>query len=179
MRNTLILLVFAVLILAAGSAYAQDVVATQQGPNNAMKGETITITYTITNNGNQPIYDVMVSSQNFDKDLGTIGAGEKKTFTEKIKIPTDAEVKADFGSDATVSNPFYIGGVGVSYQDANGNSLSAKSNSLSIPLVSSKSASTNNTNNNTTATEPTTDQGILQQIIDFINSIIQFFANLF
>jgi hypothetical protein len=177
MKKTLILLVFAVLILAAGATYAQDVVATQKGPASAMKGETITLTYTVTNNGNQPIYGVTVNAQDFDKSLGTIGAGEKKTFTEKIRIPTDAEVKQDFGPDATISNPFYFGGVGVSYQDANGNSFSIESNSLSIPLVSSKSTITNKTTN--TTTQPTTDQNILQQIIDFINSIIQYINNLF
>ncbi len=163
------------LVLAAGASYAQDVVAIQKGPASAVKGETITLTYTITNNGNEPIYNVMVSSQEFDKSLGTIEAGQSKNFTEKITIPTDKQVQEDYEPDATVPNPFYIGGVGVSYQDANGNSFNTESNSIEIPLVSKKGATTNNN----TTTDTTTDQNILQQILDFINSIIQYIMNLF
>lgn len=184
MKKGIILLVLAIFILACGAAYAKDVTAIQKGPATAKKGENITITYKINNNGNADIYNVSVAEQDFYKFLGTIKAGQSKTFKEKIYIPTDKEVKEDFGPDATVSNPFYIGGVAVSYQNANGEKFGINSNSLSIPLISSSNKATNKTvplnitEINDTSTNPSS-QGIIQQIIDLINSIITYVQNMF
>jgi hypothetical protein len=69
------------------------------------------------------------------KTLGTIKPGENKKFQHSLYIPTDEQVKADFGSDATVSNPFVVGGFGVSFQDANGSKHSVTASSLEIKLI--------------------------------------------
>jgi hypothetical protein len=181
MKKSIILMLLAMFLISIGATYAQDVIATQKGPSQAQKGQNVTITYNIINNGNQDIYNVSVADQNFYKFLGTIKANSKKTFTQKVYIPTDKQVKEDFGKDATVSNPFFIGGVGVTYQDASGNTFGINSNSISIPLVSSKSTNATVPANITqvaTAGEPT-QEGIIQQIMNLINSIIQYIENLF
>jgi hypothetical protein len=112
-----------------------QVLATQKGPSTAYKGENITINYTIANTGSQTVYNVKALDQNFVKTLGTLKAGESKNFQYTIHIPTDEEVQEDFGSNATVSNPFYIGGFAVTYTDAKGSTYSLNSNKLEIKLV--------------------------------------------
>ncbi|MCK9151487.1 hypothetical protein [Methanobacterium alcaliphilum] len=185
MKKKIILLILAMFILSCSAAYAKDVTAIQKGPATAKKGENITLTYTIHNNGNSDIYNVSVADQNFYKFLGTIKAGQSKSFTNRAYIPTDREVKEDFGPDATVSNPFYIGGVAVSYQNANGKTFGINSNSLSIPLVSTSTNKTsdetiqvNITEINNTSANPSS-QSIIQQIMDLINSIIMYVQNMF
>jgi len=181
LKKSLISTLLVLIILSSASyAFAQDVIATQKGPSQASKGENITIEYLITNNGNQAIYQVSVSDQNFYRFLGTIKPGETKKFTEKVYIPTDKEVQEDFGPDATVPNPFFIGGVGVSYQDASGNQYTINSNSLDIPLKTSENSNQNSNVENTNGTSKNEqNQGIWQEIVNFINSIIQYFKELF
>jgi len=181
LKKSLISTLLVLIILSSASyAFAQDVIATQKGPSQASKGENITIEYLITNNGNQAIYQVSVSDQNFYRFLGTIKPGETKKFTEKVYIPTDKEVQEDFGPDATVPNPFFIGGVGVSYKDVSGKQYTINSNSLDIPLKSSENSNQNSNVKNTNETpENEQNQGIWQEIVNFINSIIQYFKELF
>ncbi len=112
-----------------------QVMATQTGPSTAYKGNNITVTYNVSNTGNQTVYNVKAYSQNFNKTLGTIKAGASKSFQYSIHIPTDKELQADFGANSTVSNPFYIGGFAVIYEDAKGSSYSLNSNKLEIKLL--------------------------------------------
>lgn len=116
------------------SVKAVDVVATQSGPTTAKKGDNVTITYKVTNNGNEQVADVKISSQDFEQTIGTLNPGEARTFTHQIHIPTDKEVQQDFGANATVSNPFYIGGFSVSFTDTSGAKHSVLSNSININL---------------------------------------------
>jgi Translocon-associated protein beta (TRAPB) len=116
-------------------AAAIDILATQNGPTTAHKGQNMTINYSVINNGTQRVYNVKVHDQNFDKTLGTINPGENKKFQHSLYIPTDEQVKADFGPDATVSNPFFLGGFEVSFQDANGSKHSTTASSIEIKLV--------------------------------------------
>ena len=116
-------------------AVSVDIVATQKGPITAQKGQYVIINYTITNNGTQPVYKVEVHDQNFDKTLGSIKPGEDKKFQHSLYIPTDEQVKADFGPDATVSNPFSLRGFEVNFQEANGTKNSVTANSIEIKLV--------------------------------------------
>lgn len=183
MKKSIIIMLLAVFLISIGATYAQGVIATQKGPSQAQKGQNVTIIYTIQNNGNQDIFNVSVADQNFYKFIGTMKAGSKKIFTEKVYIPTDKQVKADFGSDATVSNPFFIGGVGVTYQDASGKTFGINSNSISIPLVSSKSTNTTTPANITqiasgNATADASQDGILQQIMNLFYSVMQYIQNL-
>lgn len=112
-----------------------QVIATQTGPSTAYKGNNITVNYNVSNTGNQTVYNVKAYSQNFNKTLGTIKAGASKSFQYSIHIPTDKEIQADFGANSTVSNPFYIGGFAVIYEDAKGSSYSLNSNKLEIKLL--------------------------------------------
>lgn len=116
------------------SAKTVDVVAVQSGPATAHKGDNVTITYKVTNNGNEQVANVKISSQDFEQNVGTIKPGETRTFSQNLHIPTDQEVQQDFGANATVSNPFYIGGFSVSFIDTSGAKHSVLSNSLSITL---------------------------------------------
>jgi len=116
-------------------AISIDILATQNGPLVAHKGQNVTINYTVTNNGTQPVYKVKVLDQNFDKTLGTINPGEDKKFQHSLYIPTDEQVKADFGPDATVSNPFFVGGFKVSFLDAKGTKQSVNASSIQIKLI--------------------------------------------
>ena len=116
------------------SAKAVDVVANQTGPATAKKGDNVTITYSVLNNGNESVFNVKISSQDFQQTIGTLQPGETRTFNNKLHIPTDQEVQQDFGANATVSNPFYIGGFSVSFNDASGAKHSILSNSISINL---------------------------------------------
>ncbi|MGC9516555.1 MAG: hypothetical protein ACP5C3_02525 [Methanomicrobiales archaeon] len=171
----LILIIFSTI----SNVFAQNVIATQKGPSQAYKGENITIEYVVTNNGNQAIYQVSVTDQNFFKFLGTINPGESKKFTEKVYIPTDKEIQIDFDPEATVSNPFFIGSVGVNYQDENGQQYTINSNSLSIPLKELKDNKSSDESINGSSPSETGNRGIWQEILDFINSIIAYFKALF
>jgi hypothetical protein len=95
----------------------------------------VTIQYEVTNNGNETVYNVQVDSQDFAQNIGTLKPGETKKGSGSIYIPTDAEVQQDFGPNATVSNPFFIGGFSVKFNDANGGKHSTLSNSIEIKLA--------------------------------------------
>ncbi|MBV1729424.1 MAG: hypothetical protein KUA33_04125, partial [Methanobacterium sp.] len=141
MKKNVLMAIFIIFIALVGATYAQNIIATQRGPLSAREGENITITYTVANNENNTIYNVSVADQNFYRFLGNISPGGSQSFTGKLYIPTDAEVKEEFGGDASVSNPYFIGGFAVTYQDVDGNKYAVNSNALSIPLISSKVAS--------------------------------------
>ena len=49
-----------------------DVVANQTGPATAHKGDNVTITYKVTNNGNEQVANVKISSQDFEQTVGTL-----------------------------------------------------------------------------------------------------------
>jgi hypothetical protein len=116
-------------------AKAISVIATQKGPETAKKGMNVTIQYEVSNKGSETVYNVQIDSQDFAQNLGTINPGETKKGTSTIYIPTDAEVQADFGPNATVSNPFYIGGFSVKFNGVNGAKHSTLANSIEIKLV--------------------------------------------
>ena len=118
----------------ATGAKAVDVIANQTGPATAHKGDNVTITYTVLNNGNDSVFNVKISSQDFQQTIDTLKPGETRTFQSKTHIPTDQEVQQDFKSNSTVPNPFYIGGFSVSFNDASGAKHSVLSNSININL---------------------------------------------
>jgi len=84
--------------------------------------------------GKGPARNIEVSSQDFDKSFEIIEAGDEVEFQELIYIPTEEEIKMDFGDDATLSNPFFIGGFGVQYTDVTGKH-SITANSIEIKLI--------------------------------------------
>jgi hypothetical protein len=110
------------------------IVASQSGPASAVQGDNVTIKYSVSNTGGQIVYDVKATSQDFDTTIGTLKPGETKNFQYTLHIPTDKEVQEDFGSNATVSNPFFIGGFGVSYTDSSGSTPTINANSIEIKL---------------------------------------------
>lgn len=108
--------------------------AVQKGPETAKKGMNVTIQYEVTNKGTETVYNVQIDSQDFEQAVGTLKPGETKKYTSNIYIPTDAEVQEDFGPNATVSNPYFIGGFSVKFNDAKGAKHSTISNSIEIRL---------------------------------------------
>ncbi|MGB9936687.1 MAG: hypothetical protein ACPK7O_03120 [Methanobacterium sp.] len=114
---------------------AIDVVAVQKGPETAKKGMNVTIQCDVTNKGTDTVYNVEIDSQDFGQNLGTLKPGETKKYTASIYIPTDAEVQQDFGPNATVSNPFFIGGFSVKFNGPNGTKHSTLSNPIEIKLA--------------------------------------------
>ena len=111
------------------------ILANQTGPTTSKKGDNVTINWTISNKGGQTVYNVKGTSQNFDATIGILKPGDTKSYQYTILIPTDAEVQQDFGPNATVSNPFFIGGFSVSYTNSDGSTHTVTSNSLEIKLV--------------------------------------------
>lgn len=114
---------------------AVDVVAVLKGPETAKKGMNVTIQYEVTNKGSQNVTDVQVVSQGVKQTVGTLKPGETKTYTSQLYIPTDAEVQQDFGPNATVSNPFFIGAFTVTFNDNSSKKHTINSNSFQIKLV--------------------------------------------
>ncbi|MGL4669241.1 MAG: hypothetical protein ACRCVG_01400, partial [Methanobacteriaceae archaeon] len=109
------------------------VIAKLSGPSQSSKGEYVDLIWTVTNNMNVTISSVKGIDQNNNYNFGTIAPNETKTFTFKVKIPTDEELKADF-PDGSVSNPFVIGGFALSW-NANGENKEINSNSIKINLI--------------------------------------------
>lgn len=110
------------------------VTASLNGPMYSAEGKSVKITCKITNNANETITNVNGADQLFSHNFGTIAPGESKTFTTTVHIPTAAQLEADFGPGASISNPFYIGGYSVTY-DLNGENFQFNSNALEIKLV--------------------------------------------
>ncbi len=113
---------------------AIDIAAVQKGPETAKKGMNVTIQYEVSNKGSENVTDVRIVSQGVEQILGALKPGETKRYTSQLYIPTDAEVQQDFGPNATVSNPFFIGGFSVIFNSTKG-SKSVTSNSIQIKLV--------------------------------------------
>lgn len=111
-----------------------NIVANQTGPAKAKEGDNVTINYSVSNKGGQVVNNVKIHDQNFDTTIGTLNPGETKKYQYTLHIPTDKEVQQDFSSKSTVSNPFFVGGFGVSFTDLNGSSHTINSNSLEIKL---------------------------------------------
>ncbi len=114
---------------------AVDVAAVLKGPETAKKGMKVTIQYIVTNKGSENVTDVEIISQGVTQTLGTLKPGETKSFVTQLYIPTDAEVQQDFGPNATVSNPYFIGSFSVSFNDTGGKKHTVNSNSIQIKLV--------------------------------------------
>ncbi len=110
------------------------IVASQSGPASAVQGDNVTIKYSVSNTGTQSVYNIKAISQDFDTTIGTLKPGETKDYQYTLHIPTNKELQEDFGANATVSNPFFIGGFGVSYTDSSGSSHTLNSNSIEIKL---------------------------------------------
>ncbi len=112
-----------------------DIVAVQKGPETAKKGMNVTIQYEVSNKGSENVTDVRIISQGVEQILGNLKPGETKTYASQLYIPTDAEVQQDFGPNATVSSPFFIGGFKVMFNSTKGSEYSVTSNSIQIKLV--------------------------------------------
>jgi len=110
-----------------------SVSAVLTGPATATEGDTVTLTWTVTNNGATNITNVSGSDQNELYDFGTIGPGEAKIHKFTVNIPTSQQLIDDFDDNSTVANPFAIGGFGLSYI-FNGETYNIQSNAIEISL---------------------------------------------
>lgn len=120
---------------SSNSSVVVKVVANQKGPETAKKGDNVTINYTVSNEGSAAVYNMKISSQTIENTVGTLNANETKNYSYTLHIPTDEEVQEDFGANATVSNPLFIGGFAVSFTDSNGSIHTINANSIEIKLV--------------------------------------------
>jgi cytoskeletal protein RodZ len=118
----------------SNSSVVVKVVANQTGPLNAKKGDNVTINYTVSNQGSGSVFNMKISDQNFDNSIGTLNEGQTKNFSYVLHIPTDEDVQQDFGANATVSNPLFIGGFAVSFTDSKGSTHTINANSIEIKL---------------------------------------------
>lgn len=116
---------------ASGGA---ELVAIQEGPKTAHPGTNVTITCKIKNIGSEPAENITVTSQIFERQINRIDPSEEVEFTVRAYIPTLEEVEEAFGPNATLSNPFYIGGYTVIYHDIKGEHK-ISSNPLKINLI--------------------------------------------
>ncbi len=113
---------------------AAELVATQEGPESAQPGENLVITCKIRNVGSEPAEDITVTSQLFEEHIKRIDPGEEIEFNVNAYIPTLEEVKEGLDPNATLSEPFCIGGCAVIYYDINGRH-EIRSNPIEIKLI--------------------------------------------
>ncbi|MDR2966507.1 MAG: hypothetical protein LBU74_00990 [Methanobacteriaceae archaeon] len=111
-----------------------SVVAILEGPKSAKEGDNIQIIWKITNNLNVPISNVQGNDQNEIYNFSQINPGETKIHSFFIYIPSLTDIKNDFGLNATISDPFFIGGFNVKYF-VNGEEYNITSNSIEINLI--------------------------------------------
>ncbi|WP_157078657.1 hypothetical protein [Methanobrevibacter filiformis] len=97
------------------------------------EGKTIDLIVKINNTGNYSIDNIILTWQYTNKSVGSINPGEVKTFNTTTRIPTTNEFRADFGPEANVSNPYFIGSFEAKYLLNKGIFIAA-SNSVEIPL---------------------------------------------
>ncbi|MDR0911204.1 MAG: hypothetical protein LBM96_01215 [Methanobrevibacter sp.] len=97
-------------------------------------GKNLTIKITVRNDGVNSVNNVKAGWMEGTIDFGTLNPGEIKEQIIQAYIPTEAEVKADFGVDSTLSNPFFIGGFYISYTLFGGKG-SFNTNSIEVPLI--------------------------------------------
>lgn len=112
---------------------AAKIIATQIGPRSAKPGTNVTIKCRIKNEGTGPAKNVTIASQDFERTFKVIGAGKEVEFEAQIYIPTEEEIKIEFGEEARLTSPYFIGGFGVTYTDLRGKH-SLTSNPVEIPL---------------------------------------------
>lgn len=113
---------------------ADSVIAILEGPKSAEAGTYVTIIWNVTNNKDAKITNVQGLDQNEDHNFGDINPGETKTHTFQLYIPTEEDIKEDFGDGAEITNPFYIGGFSLTYS-LNGQEIQINSNPISINLI--------------------------------------------
>jgi hypothetical protein len=112
-----------------------DIIITQKGPNAPQKrGTSVLISYTITNNGKNRVYNVLVWSQDFGKNVGTLNPGQTLKYTYLEYIPTDKDLASWYDNGVKLISPFEIGGIYLSFKDDKGVPHRIQSNSISIKL---------------------------------------------
>lgn len=116
----------------SGARY-NDIVITQKGPSTPQKrGTSVPISYTITNNGKNRVYNVLVWSQDFGKNVGTLNPGQTKKYTYLEYIPTDNDLASWHDSSVKLTSPLEIGSIYLSFKDDKGVSHRIQSNSIAI-----------------------------------------------
>ena len=115
-----------------GTIKDYNAIITQSGPSTTQKrGTSVPISYTVTNNGKNTIYNAKVGAQDFAKDIGTLNPGQTKKYTYMQYIPT-AEDLTSMGIHAKLTSPLEIGSIILTYTDNKGNYHSARSNQIAI-----------------------------------------------
>lgn len=117
-----------------GNTDENNVIITANCQKIAYQGTNAVIVWKITNNGNKTIKNVKASDQIGDRDFGDIQPSQTKTYKFTINIPTNNDLKLDFGMEnGQWPGPLWIGGFGVSYSIDN-ETFSSQSNSMEIQI---------------------------------------------
>ena len=98
-------------------------------------GTLVPIQYTVTNNGKNIVYDVVLDHpilKGCYKDFGALKPGESKKFTYMLYIPTDSDMEEDMPGSGGLPNPWNIGDFDVNFKDANGVVHTMTSNSIEV-----------------------------------------------
>lgn len=109
-------------------------------PKKAYQGQNLKYTCVITNKGTKPIYNVLVDGMSVYKELGTLKPGETKKISCTEYIWTEAQIKKEFGPDATISNTYSIGGESLHYTDYKGKKHTTYFEFLDIKLIAVKTS---------------------------------------
>lgn len=121
----------------SGARY-NGITITQKGPSAPQKrGKSVSISYTITNNGKNTIYNAKVGGQVFEeeKNIGTLKPGQTKKYTYGVYIPTNKDLAEWYDSNVKLTNSLMIGGIELSFIDDKGISHGVQSNSIEIKLL--------------------------------------------
>jgi len=107
-------------------------------PKKAYQGQNLKYTCVITNKGTKPIYKVVIDGMGVHKKLGTLKPGETKKILRTEYIWTEAQIKKEFGPDATISNTYSIGGESLHYTDYKGKKHTTYFEMLDIKVAAAK-----------------------------------------
>ncbi|MCF0226332.1 MAG: hypothetical protein HUK28_03305 [Methanobrevibacter sp.] len=93
----------------------------------------VEVNWKIINDSEFTLNKVEATSQFMNHSFDDIKPQSKAEFKFYLKIPSIDLIKEDFGEDATVSNPFIIGGAILTFTIKN-DTFDMKSNSLEVPF---------------------------------------------
>ncbi len=103
-----------------GTVDENNVVVSANCQKTAYQGTNAVIIWKITNNGNETIKNVEASDQGGYHNFGDIAPSQTKVYRYTMYIPTNNDLKIDFGMEnGQWPGPLWIGGYGVSYSIGN------------------------------------------------------------
>ncbi|MDO5848050.1 MAG: hypothetical protein Q4P18_00760 [Methanobrevibacter sp.] len=103
----------------------------QEAPKSFGEGDKIEIKWIVVNDSDFHLEKVKGFSQEMVHEFGEIKAHSKVEFSFPFVLPSIDLIKADFGEDATISNPFVIGSASLTFSITT-DTFTISSNSLEV-----------------------------------------------